>query len=85
MTSYRRIIRANFFARNDLRDLLPLSIHDQNLVGDTRTTVRLNYEWRVFVVRILEGLMEYNSGVVDDADLDAFNEVYHNLLVDLYT
>lgn len=59
--------------------------HDTNLVGDTRTTVRLNRDWRVFVVSVLESLMEYNSGILDDADLDAFNEVYHDLLIDLYT
>jgi hypothetical protein len=85
MTLCQQILLGNFFAKNDLNSRLPLPAHDDILPGDSRTTVRLNYEWRIFIVRILEGLQEYNNTVIDDAELDAFNQVYHSLLDDLYT
>ena len=78
-------MRGRFFARNDLTARLPLSAHDDNLVGDIRTTVRFNYEWRIFIVSQVEKLLEKNRYLMTEADFDQLENLYLDMLVDFYT
>lgn len=64
---------------------MPLSDHDANLGGDVRTTVRLNYEWRVFMVSALEHMLSDNERLLDSSDYDTLEEVYLLMLNDIYT
>jgi len=78
-------MRVSFFVRNDLRELLPLPVHDATIAPDITTSITLNYKWRVFIVSSLEILQSYNAEILDDAELDSFNSVYDVMLEDLYS
>ena len=80
----QRTMRGNFFARNSLADLLPLSDHNALLAGDVLTTVTLNYEWRVFVVSIVEKLLETNRYELSETEFSTLDIVYLALLEDFY-
>lgn len=73
------------FVRHDLNSLLPLAIHDDNLPGDIRTTLRLNHEWRIFLMAIMDDLLEDAVFYVSDAQYDNLYNEFLDMMEDFYT
>lgn len=59
--------------------------HDAVLAGDSRTTIRLNYIWRQFMAGLLLDYLEQNFWHLTQADFDMLQDVYVDMLEDLYT
>jgi hypothetical protein len=77
--------QSNSFAKSDISELLPLSDHDAILIGDTLSTLALNYQWRLFVIGILtEQLEKTLNDATDDNEWNAVNKVLV-MIADWYT
>lgn len=85
MTSRLMNLRGNFFAKSDLSELVPLADHDTLLVGDTLTTVTLNYQWRKFLVSAIDAYLDNGFSKLEDPDLiDSLNQA-RALMEDFYS
>lgn len=84
MMSHQPIMRVKFFVRSNLKHFIILPPHDEDLVGDTLTTLTLNYRWRHFIVAYLEKLYDYNRDnnsevvwqVIEMKLLDMIDDLY---------
>lgn len=77
-------LRTNFFVKHDLSELLPLPPHDQVMFGDFVTVIRLNANWRVFMVGILDTLMDSAIRSAPESEVDLLRELYLDMFEDLY-
>lgn len=69
-------LRGKFFAKLNLDDIVPMSNHDDLLLGDTLGTITINYEWRRFIVATLEQYLENAFDTIEDPDLiNSLNQV----------
>lgn len=84
-TLCQHLLRGKFFARLNLDDIVPVSNHDDLLVGDTLGTITINYEWRRFIVATLEPYLENAFDTTEDPDLiNSLNQV-RAFIADFYS
>lgn len=75
-------LRVKFFASHDIEYLS--TAHDVNLVGDTRTTLRINYEWRLWIIGLIEVNRFNYLQSIDEPLLTTIENWFDGLIEDLY-
>lgn len=64
---------------------VPDSDHNEQLTGDTLTSVLLNYQWRKIVVDAIDLHLQKIAATIDDeSDRQEFEQRCGNLLIDFY-
>lgn len=64
---------------------LPTTAHNQAILGDTLTSVALNYEWRRFVVAAVASELKRQFAVNDDGTIpDDLENWLNDLILDFY-
>lgn len=64
---------------------VPMPDHDGNLVGDTRTTIRLNFRWRRLIVESLESFFVSSTVKLEHPDSTDLHNLIWALYDDTYT
>lgn len=75
----------SIFAPAKLLDDSPYPAHDDNLVGDTRTTLRVNYRWRRLILYSLTAILDARLTVEDSQAYTDLETQLTDMIADIYT
>lgn len=75
-------LRGSFTESHDLSYID--NAHDANIVGDIRTDLKLNYQWRMWIVALFEKRKWDYLETFQDSDPEDYEGKYQDMIDDIY-